>query len=87
MKTFPGSGKKGGDQDDLDALLGGVVVKKGVAKDEETEETTEEGTGEDKTQTPALKKSDSSEEQAATEKLDSLPEVKTEVPPEEPAST
>jgi hypothetical protein len=37
MKTFPGSGRKGGKEDDIDALLGGVVVKKAAVKEEERE--------------------------------------------------
>jgi hypothetical protein len=86
MKTFPGSGKKGGSQDDLDALLGGVLVRKNAVKDEEgavergevVVEDAGAGVGEGEEELPTLKKSDSAEEQAATQKLGSLPEIKTE---------
>ena len=82
MKKFPGSGKKGGNDDDLDALLGGVVVKKPVIKEEGTGESVdvlEEGAqAQEEKELPALKKSDSDEEQVVAAKLGSLPHGKSE---------
>ena len=78
MKAFPGA--KNGTGDDLDALLGGVVVKrKGevVAADDEVPADTDalqgvKGEGEAEDDAPALKKSDSHEEQEAAEKIGAL---------------
>lgn len=86
MKTFPGS-KKGGDAD-LDALLGGVTVKRKMDGDEAEAETAQTQTENAEAakdvaekDMPELKKSDSQEEQDAAAKLDSLASdapVKTE---------
>ena len=84
MKTFPGN-KKDGD-DDLDALLGGVTVKKQMG-DVEEEATKDENAPagdqdlKDEGRVPEVKKSDSDEEQEAASKLDAVASdapVKTE---------
>jgi len=87
MKTFPGSNRN--EEGDLDALLGGVTVKRkagdadadegeSVPVKEEEEVPQDEAVGEGD---PQLKKSDSHEEQEAAKKLQTLPPdpvVKTE---------